>query len=256
MMPYQHNACVRLVPSSLFYDSEQSMWGGSLRKYRIQAIRDMPWHGVKAGDFGGTVEKMDNIGGRAWIAPWSNVSGDSSVIGSARYESTNRLVKTVVGGNAVVTGSAYLRYSFVEDNAVVGGVAFLNDCTVSGNSRIHGNSLVESSVVTDDALLCGYCTVRKSVISKDAVIMYSAVVFQEKVDGGLLTSTKLDSNKASMENMGWMVQKYVENSNGGSDDDQTELSHQTPSLALKPYPSLVGPKTRQLFFPTVSSSLN
>ena len=43
--------------------------------YRIRALRDLPWHGVTAGDLGGYVEGVDNLSGDAWVSGDAMVSG-------------------------------------------------------------------------------------------------------------------------------------------------------------------------------------
>ena len=55
--------------------------------HQIQALRDIPTHGVKTGDMGGWIEKEDNLehDGNAWVY------GNASVYGNAR-----------VGGDAMV----------------------------------------------------------------------------------------------------------------------------------------------------------
>ena len=73
--------------------------------HQIQALRDIPTHGVKTGDMGGWIEKEDNLehDGNAWVY------GNASVYGNAR-----------VGGNAEVYGNA----------------------SVYGNARVCGDAMV------------------------------------------------------------------------------------------------------------------
>ena len=63
--------------------------------YRIRALRDLPRHGVKAGDLGGYVEGTHNLSGDAWVADHAWVSGNAQVAGRA-----------LVAGNARVYGDA------------------------------------------------------------------------------------------------------------------------------------------------------
>ena len=51
--------------------------------HRIEAIKDMPIHGVKAGDKGGWVEKESNISGDAQVSGDAKVSGNAWVSGNA-----------------------------------------------------------------------------------------------------------------------------------------------------------------------------
>ena len=81
--------------------------------YRIRALRDMPWHGVKAGDLGGYVEDTWNLAGRAWVSDNAMVYGRAWVTGRAW-----------VYGNARVSGAAWVfGAARVYDHARVSGDA-------------------------------------------------------------------------------------------------------------------------------------
>ena len=53
--------------------------------HRIRADRDIPRHGVKAGDIGGVIEKENNLSqyGDAWVFGDAEVSGDAEISGDA-----------------------------------------------------------------------------------------------------------------------------------------------------------------------------
>jgi len=59
--------------------------GERVEVYQIQALIDIPLHGVKKGDFGGFVEDESNLSqeGSAWIFDGSMVLNDSFVAGNA-----------------------------------------------------------------------------------------------------------------------------------------------------------------------------
>jgi carbonic anhydrase/acetyltransferase-like protein (isoleucine patch superfamily) len=84
--------------------------------YRIRALRDIPAHGVKAGDLGGWIEGGHNLSqdGDAWVSGNAKVSGDARVCEDA-WVSGN----TCVYGDAVISGDAWL-YGY----AVIGGGRF------------------------------------------------------------------------------------------------------------------------------------
>ena len=75
--------------------------------YRIRALRDLPHHGVKAGDLGGYVAGARNLAGNAWVTgrAWvygnARVSGAAWVFGDARVSGAAR-----VYGDARVSGDA------------------------------------------------------------------------------------------------------------------------------------------------------
>ena len=52
--------------------------------HRIQADRDIPYHGVKVGDIGGWVEKPNNLQDDAWVTGY--LYGDAVVCGKALIE--------------------------------------------------------------------------------------------------------------------------------------------------------------------------
>ena len=93
--------------------------------HRIRALRDIPEHGVTAGDLGGWIESERNLAqsDNAWVYDNARVYGDAQVYGNAW-----------VYDNACVYGSAC-----VSDDARVYG-----DARITGNARI----LSQNSVFT------------------------------------------------------------------------------------------------------------
>ena len=61
--------------------------------HRIRALRDIPRHGVKAGDLGGLIEKENNLSqdGDAWISDDARVSGNACVFGDAYISGDARI---------------------------------------------------------------------------------------------------------------------------------------------------------------------
>jgi hypothetical protein len=122
--------------------------------YRIIALRDIPRHGVRAGDVGGFVAREENLSqdGDAWIEGDARVfddalvCGEALISGSARIYCTSRVYgnarvydKARVHGNAEVYGHAEVCDSAeVGDNALVYGcVNVYNDTRVFGDARIY-----------------------------------------------------------------------------------------------------------------------
>lgn len=81
---------------------------GGVMLYRIRALRDIPEHRVKAGDYGGWISSEYNLSrdGAAWVG------GNAIVCERAR-----------VGGDALVTGNA----------GVFGNVKISGNCVIRGN---------------------------------------------------------------------------------------------------------------------------
>ena len=95
--------------------------------YRIKALRDIPRHGVKAGDLGGWIAGDWNLShdGDCWVKDKAIVEGDALVTGDA-----------IVKRNAWVAQNA-----IISDSATVGGKT-----TVSGYVRIFENATVEGLI--------------------------------------------------------------------------------------------------------------
>ena len=81
--------------------------------YRIRALRDLPWHGVKAGDLGGYVAGTHNLAGNGWVSDRGQVFGDADVsrrdhvltISSASSEGSHAtLFRTADGGHLLIDG--------------------------------------------------------------------------------------------------------------------------------------------------------
>ena len=97
--------------------------------HRIRALRDIPRHGVKAGDLGGWIHDESSLSqdGDAWVG------GDAIVTDYCK-----------VFDNALVTGNALLRYrSRVFGNAKVYENAQIHDeARVFGNAEVFGDAQI------------------------------------------------------------------------------------------------------------------
>ena len=109
--------------------------------HQIQALIDIPEHGVKAGDLGGWIESESNLShyGKCWVAgnayvfdeacvrDHAYVYGDAWVFGNARV-----FDNALVCGNTLVHGNA----------CVFGNARVYGDAWVRGNARVYGNAEV------------------------------------------------------------------------------------------------------------------
>ena len=68
--------------------------------HRIQADRDIPFHGVKVGNIGGWVEKPNNLQDDAWVTGY--LYGDAVAC-------DNALIEGMVFGNAFVQRNAVIQ---------------------------------------------------------------------------------------------------------------------------------------------------
>jgi hypothetical protein len=124
--------------------------------HRIRALRDVPRHGVKAGEIGGFVESEENLShdGNAWVADNAEVSGGAKVYDNA-----------MVSGYAKVFGDARI---FSDAWVYDGAIAFYNakiyeDASVYGSARVFGSAQVCGHAwVYGDARLCGDAEIKKN----------------------------------------------------------------------------------------------
>ena len=131
--------------------------------HRIRALRDIPEHGVTAGDLGGWIESERNLAqsGDAWVADDASVTGNAQVYGNARV-----YARAYVYGDAYVSGDAQ-----VYGNAFVYG-----DVCVYGNARVYARAYVyDNARITGNARL----------LSRNSVFTASYV----GTENGILTVT-------------------------------------------------------------------
>lgn len=104
---------------------------------RIRAVRDIPEHGVRAGDLGGYIEHEHNLAheGAAWVADQALAIGQSRVEGNAlACDWTSLTSYAVATGSAVLSG-----YSRVRDHAMIVG-----DTRLAGLSSALDQSVIDT----------------------------------------------------------------------------------------------------------------
>ena len=146
--------------------------------HRIRALRDIPMHGVKAGDIGGYVQGYYNLSqrGSCWV------SEEGKVYDYAR-----------VKNNAIVRAGATLFHSA----KALGNSRVYGDCSLFGNAKITGTSeayenarihefarIKGHSLVHGSASICGDCLIVDSNIREDAEVYAKAVIIDSDISGG------------------------------------------------------------------------
>lgn len=133
--------------------------------YRIQALRDIPEHGVKAGDFGGYVSHKKTLSheGSCWIGGDAIVNGKRISINDNAYIGDNAIIQAetsffsdyytagfvYLSGNTKVTGNAFISSIYrvrisIEDYAHIFGHAHIENVRViKGHAKIHGNARLD-----------------------------------------------------------------------------------------------------------------
>lgn len=149
--------------------------GATLR--RIRALRDIPLHGVKAGDLGGWIENAGapiraGRNGRVPFVDQGNLAQDGECwIGgdSMAYGRAMVMDDALLGGQSIASGSAAIcgRSRCVGRHSVRGACAILENAeivgavTMDGNVRVQGNAKISGacsiagySFFTDNVNIC------------------------------------------------------------------------------------------------------
>lgn len=157
--------------------------------HRLQALRDIPEHGVKAGDLGGFVTKKVKLSheGSCWIGDEAQVLGDVTItdnvyIGdkatiNGSYTNWNYIYpgNLLISDNVRITGSVLIElFHFSEkipaqNKAIQGNVvitdsaSLLNPSQIKDDVKIHGAAAVGShSVIADSTEIFGNVSVDES----------------------------------------------------------------------------------------------
>lgn len=107
---------------------------------RIRAVRDIPRHGVKAGDDGGFISSYRNLTGNAWVDRDALIAGDALVTGDAFVGG-----RSEINGKAVIRDQAVVTDCVLEGGVIVEGEARLDDVTDLGISVFSGDADVRGS---------------------------------------------------------------------------------------------------------------
>lgn len=174
-------------------------------------MRDIPRHGVKAGDLGGHVANGDILSqkGDAWIGEdaiaYCNtrvsgnalVSGHAVLIDNAKVKSNAKVLgystiagKACVDGNAIVDGDSKLP-SFISGNARITGNAKVFSAKVWDNAIVKDNAVVEQQWADIVDKEKEYCPVpfRQTAVYGHAIIEGNAKIQSaSRVSGGMVVS--------------------------------------------------------------------
>ena len=118
----------------------------------IKALRDIPYANVGAGDFGGWIEKEENLSqvGDAWVSEHASVYDDAWVYGDAQ-----------IRGNARVYGRAqvYNRARIFDDVRVYDDAIVYEDAIISGAARVYGSARIhgDADIEDGDWSSCDHC---------------------------------------------------------------------------------------------------
>jgi len=148
-----------------------------IKLFKIQALKD--FSNVKKGDFGGWIEKEENLSQDrdAWISENAQVSGDAQVSGYAQISGDAWISENAqVSGDAQVSGYAQISgdarvYGYAQisgDARVYGYAQVFGYARVSGYARVFGYARVSGNIKiskTEDYFCCGPIGSRNSFIT-------------------------------------------------------------------------------------------
>lgn len=164
------------------------------KPYRIQALRDIPRHGVKVGDLGGYVRNRSSLrhDGDCWVAKDAIIDHYSSISGNALVTDQALVCSGRVSGNAVVSDHALIYDShvvgeiIVKDNAVIDDSRVCGGAIIDKNSKIHGsriNSEGTIATVTDDVVIESSVISGKFMASEKVRIIHAEIEGDTEVSG-------------------------------------------------------------------------
>ena len=186
-----HSFAEREVPNNTKYEMTDVRWPGNHRLRAIRAKRDIPLHGVKVGDIGGYIEKLENLSedGDAWVAHYARVTEKAHVSGDALVTAWAHVSGCAqICGSAAVGGHAEIR----SQGRVLGEARVFGHARVQDSARVGQSARVcDSAIVADLACARGMATVRgesvlcdNGTVGGEAVIEDRARVFDDAAIGG------------------------------------------------------------------------
>lgn len=172
--------------------------GLTFRYFRLQSLRDIPEHGVKAGDLGGFITKDVHLShyGSCWIGEEAHVIGnvqvkDDAYIGARATVSCKMPdSEIIVSGKAKIFGKAQVityttekradpkMVTEIKDNAKISGNSqCFNMVEVSGNSQIQDKAIIGfNSSVIGASKISGSSNVHSDSLIVDSVLSDNSVV--------------------------------------------------------------------------------
>lgn len=138
---------------------------------RIRALRDIPCHGVKAGDLGGYIKDEKNLSheGDAWIGGEAYVYGDARIEGGLVHEnaivSGYSISRGEIGGDSILCGQ-----SFVEEGCRLAGKVTVENSSIMNGSQLDGEISIMHESIVSGTNISGNVSLRETVILKECTV--------------------------------------------------------------------------------------
>lgn len=151
--------------------------------HRIQALRDIPRHGVKTGDLGGYVGHRKSLrhDGDCWVAKDAIVAEYSGIVDNALITDQAVVIGTDVSGNAVVRNHAFI------SDSVLSGEIIAKDNVEIKSSRIYGKAIIDKNSQICSSQIEGQET---GAIVTDEVVIDSTTIVGKFLASGQVRITK------------------------------------------------------------------
>lgn len=108
---------------------------------RIRALKDIPFHSVKAGDLGGYIEKESNLSqnGGAWVSDQAAVYGNAQVYGNAIIRDNAQVYgAALIGESAQIKGHSEIKYlAIIGASTIIDGYSVISNTIHKGDEYLH-----------------------------------------------------------------------------------------------------------------------
>lgn len=228
--------------------------------FRLEALRDIPLHGVKTGDLGGWVssrftlsQKEDCwVGDEAYVLGNAKISGNSYVGGKAKVLSWLTDGRIYIREDVRIDGNAKVSASCKNKNLpqlsmkLFGAIHITDDAEVrnlsqgSGNAKIGGNARVNGSKeISDSAQIYG-----NAILHRESQILGCSRIFDNAVINKNATVRDVVINKDKE------VGSYDIVSNFSMQNDEIASIKNTPNTASYNSQDIVVNKANDIEVPT------
>lgn len=176
------NRKYRLVNQQRMKPTDRGGFIFKKRFYQLQALIDIPLHGVKAGDLGGFVsnKKILSHEGSCWIGGTAKIYKHARVIDDAYVGGTVKIFNDF--GNSMITISESAKvlgdvevsiYTFTSSSKAKKdkSIQISGHAIISGNVAISNNSIINDHASISGNVKLDRCTVAGGTIVKDNVTM-------------------------------------------------------------------------------------